>query len=130
MCLVALEVRSRPSRRRRQQGRLGGEEADQPSARRRHVRLREHLPGVRVVRAEPDHPRRGTRFEAIGRNAATLLLPALALLPLALLAYKPFFHRILSLLLRRAIKQEVPERFFLGTWRLLRFISEFVGPRV
>ena len=69
-------------------------------------------------------------FEAIGRNAATLLLPALALLPLALLAYKPFFHRILSLLLRRAIKQEVPERFFLGTWQLLRFVGEFVGPRV
>jgi glycosyltransferase 2 family protein len=69
-------------------------------------------------------------FEVIGRNAATLLLPALALLPLALVAYKPFFHRIMSLLLRRAIKQDVPERFFLSTPQLMRFVGEFLGPRV
>jgi uncharacterized membrane protein YbhN (UPF0104 family) len=69
-------------------------------------------------------------FEVIGRNAATLLLPALALLPLSLLAYKPFFHRIMSLLLRRAIKQDVPERFFLRTSLVLRFTGEFLGPRV
>lgn len=68
--------------------------------------------------------------DELGRNATTILLPALALVPIAVIAYKPVFHRLMSVVLRRALKQEVPEQYFLGTAQLFRFMGEFLGPRL
>lgn len=68
--------------------------------------------------------------EVLGRNATTFLLPALALLPLVLVVYKPVFHRIMSTAVRRLRKQEVPERYFLATPQLLRFLIAFISPQV
>jgi uncharacterized membrane protein YbhN (UPF0104 family) len=68
--------------------------------------------------------------EVTGRNATTLLLPLVALLPLAIIAYRPAFHRIVSVLLRRVLKQEIPKQYFLSTGLVLRFLFEFLGPRV
>ena len=68
--------------------------------------------------------------EVLGRNATTFLLPALALLPLVLLVYKPVFHRIMSMLVRRLRKQDVPKQYFLDTPQLLRFVVEFLSPQV
>lgn len=68
--------------------------------------------------------------EMLGRNATTFLLPALALLPLVLVVYKPVFHRIMSTLVWRLRKQEVPERYFLATPQLLRYLVAFLSPQV
>ena len=68
--------------------------------------------------------------EVTGRNATTILLPLVALLPLAIIAYRPAFHRIVSVPLRRVLKQEVPKQYFLSTALVLRFLFEFLGPRV
>lgn len=68
--------------------------------------------------------------DVTGRNATTILLPAVALLPLAIIAYRPVFHRIVSVPLRRVLKQEVPQQYFLPTGLVLRFLFEFLGPRV
>jgi uncharacterized membrane protein YbhN (UPF0104 family) len=65
-----------------------------------------------------------------GDNATLLVLPLLILIPLALVAYKPFFHRIVSVLGRRLLHQDLPESYFLGTFQALRFAIEFIGPRV
>jgi glycosyltransferase 2 family protein len=67
--------------------------------------------------------------EIFGRNFTLLLLPVLILVPLALVAWKPLFHRAVNLAARRALKQEVPERYFLSTPRALASAVEFVGPR-
>ena len=68
--------------------------------------------------------------EETGRNATTILLPAVALLPLAIIAYRPVFHRIVSVPLRRVLKQEVPQQYFLSTGLVMRFLFEFLGPRL
>ncbi|WP_353828593.1 lysylphosphatidylglycerol synthase domain-containing protein [Agromyces sp. SYSU T0242] len=68
--------------------------------------------------------------EIFGRNFTLLLLPVLILVPLALVAWKPLFHRAVNFAARRALKQEVPERYFLSTPRALVSAFEFIGPRV
>lgn len=68
--------------------------------------------------------------EVTGRNATTILLPVVALLPLAIIAYRPAFHRIVSVPLRRVLKQEVPKQYFLSSALVLRFLFEFLGPRL
>ncbi|WP_395244787.1 lysylphosphatidylglycerol synthase domain-containing protein [Agromyces sp. MMS24-K17] len=69
--------------------------------------------------------------ETLGANAPTILLPTLIILPLAAFVYRPVFHRVMSVLLRRALKQEVPpEEYFLRTPKVVGFLFEFLGPRV
>lgn len=68
--------------------------------------------------------------EIFGENATLLLLPLAILLPLATVAYKPIFHRIVNVPARRVLKQEVPETHFLSTPQSLRFTLEFLGPRI
>lgn len=65
-----------------------------------------------------------------GDNATILILPLLILIPLSLVAYKPFFHRIVNLPARRLLKQDLPAEYFLSTSRALRSAVEFIGPRV
>ena len=65
-----------------------------------------------------------------GENATLLLIPLLVLIPLAAVAYKPFFHRVVSIPARRALKREVPAEYFLSTGQSLRFFVEFLGPRI
>lgn len=68
--------------------------------------------------------------DLFGDNAGLLLLPLLVLVPFGVVMYRPFFQRIVSTLARRALKQDVPARYFLGSWQSVRFIVEFVGPRI
>lgn len=68
--------------------------------------------------------------EIFGANAATLLLPLIALVPLVLVAWRPFFHRLIAIPGRRLLKQDVPHSYFLSTSQTLRSILEFVGPRI
>lgn len=68
--------------------------------------------------------------EIFGDNATTLLVPLLAIIPFALIVWKPFFHKILSVPARRVLKQEIPEEYFLSTPQTLRSIVEFMGPRI
>ena len=68
--------------------------------------------------------------ELFGENAVTLLLPLIALIPLVLVAWRPFFHRLIAIPARRLLKQDVPASYFLSTGQTLRSIVEFVGPRI
>lgn len=65
-----------------------------------------------------------------GDNATILLLPLLILIPLALVTYKPFFHRIVNIPARRLLKQDLPATYFLSTFQALRCSVEFIGPRI
>ncbi|MEV8266687.1 lysylphosphatidylglycerol synthase domain-containing protein [Microbacterium sp. NPDC076911] len=67
--------------------------------------------------------------EIFGDNASLLLLPLLVLVPFGVVMYKPFFHKIVSVPARRALKQDIPADFFLGSWRAVLFTTEFIGPR-
>ena len=68
--------------------------------------------------------------EIFGENITLLLLPVLLVVPLGLMMYRPFFHRVVSVPVRRALKRDLPADYFLGSWRSLRFTVEFVGPRI
>lgn len=67
--------------------------------------------------------------ELFGDNATLLLLPLLVLIPFALILYKPFFHKVVSIPARRVLKQEVPPEYFLGNGRTILAFFEFLGPR-
>ncbi|MEU1972494.1 lysylphosphatidylglycerol synthase domain-containing protein [Microbacterium sp. NPDC019599] len=67
--------------------------------------------------------------EIFGQNATLLLLPMLAIVPFALISWKPFFHRILDAPARRLLKRPVPAEYFLSTGQTLRSSGEFVLPR-
>lgn len=68
--------------------------------------------------------------QIFGENVTLLLAPLLVLIPLIAVTYRPLFHRIVSIPARRALKQDVPADYFLGSWRAALFSLEFVGPRV
>ncbi len=68
--------------------------------------------------------------EIFGDNVTLLLVPLLVLIPMAAVMYKPLFHKIVSVPARRALRQDVPHDYFLGSWRSLGFTLEFIGPRV
>ena len=65
-----------------------------------------------------------------GDNATLLIDPLLILVPLALVTYQPFFHRIVSIPARRVLHHELPPSYFLSTFQALRCAVEFIGPRV
>jgi len=68
--------------------------------------------------------------DLFGENPVTLLVPLLALIPLGLVMWKPFFHRMVNLAARRTLKSEVPEEYFLSTPQTLASIAEFLLPRL
>lgn len=68
--------------------------------------------------------------EIFGRNVTLLLLPLLVLIPLALVLYRPVFHRIVSIPARKVLKQEVPREYFLSNRQSLGAFIEFLGPRI
>ncbi|WP_430645992.1 lysylphosphatidylglycerol synthase domain-containing protein [Agromyces sp. GXS1127] len=70
------------------------------------------------------------RPEVFLDNAASLLLPVLALLPLAVIANPRWFHWLASQLGRRALKREVPPEYFLSSRQGILLQVEFVLPRV
>lgn len=65
-----------------------------------------------------------------GDNVTTLLLPVLALVPLGLVLWRPFFHRLVNLPAKRVLKQPVPRESFLSSSQTLRYLVGFVGPRI
>jgi uncharacterized membrane protein YbhN (UPF0104 family) len=65
-----------------------------------------------------------------GRNAVTVVLPLLALVPLVAVLDRRIFHRVLSFASRRALKQELPTEYFLPTRSTLLLLAEFVVPRI
>ncbi|MCR2813590.1 MULTISPECIES: lysylphosphatidylglycerol synthase domain-containing protein [Microbacterium] len=65
-----------------------------------------------------------------GDNAALLITPVVVLVPLLMMMYKPFFHGLVNFPVRRILKHDIPPQYFLGSVQVLRFIGEFVGPRV
>lgn len=67
--------------------------------------------------------------EIFGANVTLLVVPLLVLVPLVLVVYKPFFHRIVSIPARHALKQDVPREYFLSSFQSLRFFVEFLFPR-
>jgi glycosyltransferase 2 family protein len=66
-------------------------------------------------------------FEA---NPVTLLLPLLALIPLAVVLVRPLFHRVLDFATKRILKQRLPEEYFLRTSSTLILLLEFLIPRI
>lgn len=68
--------------------------------------------------------------QVFGDNVTLLVLPLLVLIPLALVLYRPFFHRIVSFPARRILKQTVPREYFLKSVPSLVALVEFVGPRI
>jgi glycosyltransferase 2 family protein len=64
-----------------------------------------------------------------GDNVTLLLLPAILILPLAVVSWKPVFHKILDFPARRVLKREVPPEYFLSTPKTLAFAVGFVIPR-
>ena len=68
--------------------------------------------------------------QIFGDNPATLTLPLLLLIPFALVMWKPFFHRAVSIPARRVLKQEVPEQYFLSTGGTAASLAEFLVPRI
>lgn len=68
--------------------------------------------------------------ELFGDEPVILLLPVLALLPMAVVLYRPAFHRVVDLVARRALKREVPREFFLSSRRTALLVVGFLGPRV
>lgn len=68
--------------------------------------------------------------EIFGANVTLLVVPLLVLVPLVLIVCKPFFHRIVSIPARRALKQDVPREYFLSSLQSLRFFVEFLFPRI
>ncbi|GAA1985017.1 lysylphosphatidylglycerol synthase domain-containing protein [Microbacterium pumilum] len=67
--------------------------------------------------------------EIFGQNITLLLLPVLAIVPFALISWKPFFHRIVDAPARRVLKRPIPAEYFLSTPQTLRSSGEFVLPR-
>lgn len=63
-------------------------------------------------------------------NAVSLLLPLLVLLPFMVIANPRWFHWVVSQLLRRSLKREVPAEYFLTSRQGLLLQVEFFVPRV
>ncbi|WP_134322298.1 lysylphosphatidylglycerol synthase domain-containing protein [Cumulibacter soli] len=68
--------------------------------------------------------------QIFGDNVTLLLLPLLVLIPMAMIMYRPLFHKIVNLPAKKVLKQDVPRDYFLSTWQSLRASLEFVGPRI
>lgn len=69
-------------------------------------------------------------FQIFGANPALLLLPVLALIPLGLVLYPPFFRAIVNIPARRALKGDVPRGYFLSGASTVWFLIGFLGPRI
>lgn len=65
-----------------------------------------------------------------GENVTLLVLPLLVLVPLVLVLYRPFFHRIVSIPAKRVLKKEVPRSYFLSSGQSLLALVDFLWPRV
>lgn len=64
-----------------------------------------------------------------GDNITLLLIPVLAIVPMALVSWKPVFHKILDFPARRVLKRPVPREYFLSTPKTLLFAAGFTVPR-
>ncbi|UOQ89812.1 lysylphosphatidylglycerol synthase domain-containing protein [Agromyces endophyticus] len=62
-------------------------------------------------------------------NATSLLLPLLVLIPFVVIANPRWFHWIVSQLIRRTLKREVPAEYFLSSRQGLLLQLEFFVPR-
>lgn len=62
-------------------------------------------------------------------NAGSLILPLLVLIPFAVIANPKWFHWLVSQLLRRVLKREVPPDYFLDSRQGLLLQLEFFVPR-
>ncbi|MFE7846061.1 lysylphosphatidylglycerol synthase domain-containing protein [Microbacterium sp. NPDC057407] len=67
--------------------------------------------------------------DVFGDNVTLLLLPVLAIVPLAIVSWKPVFHRILDFPARRVLKRSIPREYFLSTPRTMLFAAGFGVPR-
>lgn len=67
--------------------------------------------------------------QVLGDEPYVLALPLLALLPMALVLWRPAFHRAVDVAARRALKREVPRSFFLSTRATLVLLVGFTVPR-
>lgn len=65
-----------------------------------------------------------------GENVTLLVLPLLVLIPLVLVLYQPFFHRLVSVPAKRLLKQDVPRTYFLSSGQSLIALVDFLWPRV
>lgn len=59
-----------------------------------------------------------------------LLLPLLAIIPLALVTNRAFFSRLVNILARRVLKQPVPAQYFLSSADAFRYQLAFLLPRI
>jgi uncharacterized membrane protein YbhN (UPF0104 family) len=63
-------------------------------------------------------------------NVATVVLPLLALIPLVAVLNRRVFRGILNFASKRALKQKLPEEYFLPTKYTLLYLLEFIIPRI
>lgn len=68
--------------------------------------------------------------ELFGDEPAVLLLPVLALIPMAVVLWRPAFHRVVDVVARRALKRPVPREYFLPTRTTAILLLGFLGPRL
>lgn len=68
--------------------------------------------------------------ELFGDQPFVLGLPVLALIPLALVLWRPAFHRAVDLVARKALGRAVPQEYFLGLPTTLKMLLGFTIPRV
>lgn len=68
--------------------------------------------------------------ELFGDEPLILLLPVLALLPMAVVLYRPAFHRVVDVVAGRALKREVPREYFLTSRSTALLVVGFLGPRL
>ncbi|MGJ9411309.1 lysylphosphatidylglycerol synthase domain-containing protein [Aeromicrobium sp. CF4.19] len=68
--------------------------------------------------------------ELFGDEPYVLLLPLLALVPFAVVLWRPAFHRVVDVVARRVLKRSVPREHFLSTGSTLLLLVGFLGPRL
>jgi len=68
--------------------------------------------------------------EVLGDNFGTLALPLLAVVPLLLIANRRVFKLMLAPLVKRALKRDVPDEYFLSTPATVSYQLGYVGPRL
>jgi len=66
----------------------------------------------------------------LGDNFGTLALPLLAVVPLLLIANRRVFKLMLAPLVKRALKRDVPDEYFLSTPATVSYQLGYVGPRL
>ncbi|WP_375000327.1 lysylphosphatidylglycerol synthase domain-containing protein [Aeromicrobium sp. CTD01-1L150] len=68
--------------------------------------------------------------QLFGDEPYVLLLPLLALVPMALVLWRPAFHRAVDVVARKALKRSVPREYFLSTRTTLVLLVGFLLPRL